>query len=423
MKQESPQTDAPHPPFSMQARMVVVSYFGYFFYYLTRKHLGVATHSMVQGGYSEDVIAWTQTGYGLFYAIGQFMSGALGDRIGPRIAICVGMILSALSSMAFGIFPFVGVLVIGMSLNGLFQSTGWPNEIKIVSQWVGYRVRGRVMGVWLTCYTAGSLAANSIAGFVLEHYGMREMFLVTGVVVAVVGVIQGIFLINRPEDLGYAIPRREAPKPSADGKPVLADGFAKMIRNPSVLILGFTYFGLKFVRYALFAWLPYYLATVVKLDDGTAANISNGFELGGVIGLILGGIAGDRWFRGNRSRLAFLSLVGLVGSLCAFQAVSSHGGAWVNFAALGAIGCFLYVADSIISGVAAQDIGGAGSTASAAGIINGIGSLAQPLAGVVPIYLKNLWGWDAVFFCFVGLAIASCFILVPVARKRELAKA
>lgn len=73
------------------------------------------------------------------------------------------------------------------------------------------------------------------------------------------------------------------------------------------------------------------------------------------------------------------------------------------------------------SGYSDTLIGGAESTASA-DIINGIGSTAQLFAGIVPIWLKNTWGWDAVFVSFIVLAGISCVAVLPVAGKQSLAK-
>lgn len=78
---------------------------------------------MVESGFSDTTIGWVQTAYGVCYAIGQFLSGALGDRLGPRIALTFGMILSGIATLAFGMFPLMAVLVVCLSVNGLFQST------------------------------------------------------------------------------------------------------------------------------------------------------------------------------------------------------------------------------------------------------------------------------------------------------------
>lgn len=396
--------------------MVLLSYLAYVFYYFCRKHLGVATPAMVESGFSDTLIGGVQTGYGVCYAIGQFLSGALGDRLGPRIALTAGMILSGIATLAFGIFPFIGVLVVCLSINGLFQATGWPNACKTVSQWVGFRHRGRVMGVWMTCYIFGSFIANIVAGYVLGRFGWREVFLVTGIVVILVGIIQGLFLINRPEDRGYRLERRASTTPGTAAR----GGFMLMIRQPSMLLLGLAYTGLKFVRYTFFAWSPYYLASKVGMANDSAAYVSNGFEIGGILGLAIGGWVGDRWFSNNRVRLALVALPGMIAAVLLYRFINVGGGIWGNVAGLAAIGFFLYIADSIVPGTAAQDIGG---TASAAGIINGIDSTAQLFAGIVPIWLKNTWGWDAVFASFIALAIFSNLAVLPVAMRQTLAKA
>ena len=275
------------------------------------------------------------------------------------------------------------------------------------------------MGLWTTSYVFGSMAANMVAGYLLGHYGWREIFLVTGIAVIVVGIIQGIFLVNRPEDLGMRVDRPEVTATVG----VKRGSFALMIREPAVLWLGLTYTGLKFVRYSFFAWSPYYLVSSVGLAKDTSAYVTNGFEMGGIFGLLIGGVVGDRYFSHNRVRLALAALLGLIAAVLLYRVISVNGGIWGNVCGLAAIGFFLYIADSIVSGTAGQDIGGAENTASATGIINGIGSTAQLFAGIVPIWLKNMWGWDAVFISFIILTIFSCLVILPVARKSKLSKA
>jgi sugar phosphate permease len=397
--------------------MVILSYFAYFFYYFTRKHLSVATGSLVHEGFSLETIGYVNSAYAVCYAIGQFLSGALGDRSGPRLALCAGMCLSGISTLAFGLFPFVGVLAIGFTANGLFQATGWPNTCKLITSWVSDARRGRVMGFWLSCYIIGSMAATAFAGFLLKEYGWREIFLVNGIVVAVVGIIQGLFLINRPEDRGYSL---ETTVTAGEAASEEKQGFLAMLANPSVLFLGLSYFGLKYTRYTLFAWLPFYLGEVVGLTKDAPALVSNGFEAGGILGLILGGYFADRFFARNRCRLALVALLGMIAAVYVYRFSSTRLDIAGNVGGLAAIGFFLYIADSIISGTAAQDLGGTNSTASACGIINGIGSLGQILAGIVPVKLAEWYGWNSVFISFIVFGVISCFAVLPVAKKRNL---
>src|SRR5690606_31529063 len=127
-------------------------------------------------------------------------------------------------------------------------------------------------------------------------------------------------------------------------------GFLLMIRQPEVLLLGLAYTGLKFVRYTFFAWCPYYLASKVGMANDSAAYVSNGFEVGGVVGLAAGGWFGDRFFRDNRVRVALVALLGMIAAVLVFRMISQGGGVWGNTIGLAAIGFFRYIADSIVSG-------------------------------------------------------------------------
>ncbi len=403
----------------LQTRIVILSFLSYFFYYYTRKNLGIATSSMIEEGFTEENIGWIQSGYGVLYAVGQFVCGGLGDRVGARIMIFVGMALSAIASIMLGFFPFFIVLMVAWPLNGLFQSTGWSNNCKLIATWIPHNARGRVMGVWSLCYVLGSLSANVVCGYLIEHYDWRTTFLVTGFTVLVVAIIQGLYLINDPQDHGHEIKRRNSV--SADSG-CTKGSFKKMITNPTILLYGGSYFSLKFIRYTFFIWLPFYLETRLHYAKDVSAYSSNAFEVGGVIGLLLGGYLADKVFSSNRGRLIWLSLVILCASLFGFRAFAQSSYLLVLFF-LGLVGLFLYIADAQVSGTAAQDVGGADSTASATGIVNGLGSIGGALAGIVPVWIKQSYGWDGVFQLFIILTIVAVFLTLPIALKKQVGRA
>ncbi len=62
-----------------------------------------------------------------------------------------------------------------------------------------------------------------------------------------------------------------------------------------------------------------------------------------------------------------------------------------------------------MSGAAAQDVGG--GTATAAGIVNGVGSLGQLLSPLIVAFVADQYGWDYVFSVFVAFALAGAALL------------
>jgi OPA family sugar phosphate sensor protein UhpC-like MFS transporter len=83
---------------------------------------------------------------------------------------------------------------------------------------------------------------------------------------------------------------------------------------------------------------------------------------------------------------------------------------------LTAVGLFIFGPYAILSVAGAEDVGGPGGAAAAAGIINGMGS-------VGPIFGSEFWtaystahGWNAAFVLLGCGAVASAIILIPLWR-------
>jgi len=73
------------------------------------------------------------------------------------------------------------------------------------------------------------------------------------------------------------------------------------------------------------------------------------------------------------------------------------------------MGLTLYGPDSMISGAAAIDFGTAKAGATAAGFVNGCGSVGAVLGGLLPGYFDSV----TVFIVFAGCALFSALVLLP----------
>ena len=79
---------------------------------------------------------------------------------------------------------------------------------------------------------------------------------------------------------------------------------------------------------------------------------------------------------------------------------------------IGLIGVMTYGPDSILCGATAMDIGGKKGAATAAGIINGVGSAGQLLSPFIAAYFSETLGWNALFYGFVVLAVIGALLAV-----------
>ncbi|NUN16371.1 MAG: MFS transporter [Myxococcales bacterium] len=401
---------------NLRIRIFSLTWLSYASYYLTRKNFAVVKSRLENDlGMSMGLLGLIDTVYLVAYAIGQFVNGALGDRFGARRLLGFGMLGSAGLAVICGSTSLAGVFVAAFAANGLFQATGWPNNVKAMAWWFGSRSRGWVMGVWSTCYQFGGLIATALATWLLVQFGWRYAFFGPAIWVAAVGAILLFFLVEKPQDRG--LPPTD---PEATHRPGTPGGteqrFFAILKLPTVWFLGSAYAGLKLIRYSILMWLPYYLINALHYDEGTAGYLSVSFEVGGIVGAVVTGWVSDRWFPARRALLAAPMIFGLALALLLYRNVGEIG-IWANGLSMALVGFMLFGPDALLSGAAAQDLGGGARSASAAGIINGLGSLGAIFQGYVTTTISSKWGWESLFTFFVWTAMFAAALLFPIAMK------
>lgn len=398
-------------------RIFAGSWLSYFSYYFTRKNFSVAKKPMAaELGLSKSQLNWIDLASLTAYAIGQFVHGMVGDALGPRRLVALGMLTTAALSVVFGLSSILGVFILVWGLNGFVQASGWPGNGKLMASWWGARERGPVMGAWSTCYQAGGLAATFAATWLLA-WGWRVAFVGPALFVAVVAGAFWLLVRDRPTDVGHAEPEVAAGITDEERARLRREAWPQVLRNPRTWSLGVAYFCLKMIRYAFLYWLPYYLAEAYLYGKETSGYVSMGFEAGGIPLVILAAWLADRKFGRRRIGVAAVSCVLLAGALALYKVIGGHGIGW-NVLGLMLIGGTLFAADTLVSGSAAQDLGGPHAAGLACGVINGIGSIGGIAQGFLTVAVSDAYGWDALFTVFIGFALAAAVALSPFVRVR-----
>ena len=394
-------------------RVFSLTWLSYATYYFARKNFPVAKKTLQdQLGVSTGMLATIDTVYLATYAVGQFTGGRLGDRIGARRLIGYGMIASAALIAGFSASSTAPLFALFFGLNGFVQATGWPGNVKAMAAWYGPTERGAVMGFWSTCFQVGPLVATAAAAWLMQHYGWRSAFLVPAVWVALVGLAVLLFLQERPEAQAT-----DAPPPS---RAEVGAAATAALKNPVVWLLGASYFGMKLIRYCIDFWLPFYLEKGLHYERTTAAYASTAFQFGGIFGAIAIGYVSDKWFPGRRGAIACVCTIALAGSLALYGAVAPLS-VGIAFASMALVGFCLFGPDALISGVAAQDLGGPMAAATVAGFINGCGSVGAIAQGALVAGVSDRYGWQAVFQALMILAAISAVALGAVWRLQQRA--
>ncbi len=392
----------------LQLRAFVLTWVSYASYYFCRKQFAVTKATLAdQFHLSLGALAAIDTGYLLAYAGGLFASGLVSDLTSARRLIGLGMLGAAAATTVFGLGSTSAVFAASFAVDGLFQSTGWPGAIKVMTAWCGPAERGKVMGRWSTCYQIGGVLATAVATQCLAAWGWRSAFFVPAAWTAAVGVVVLLVLVERPV---AAKPEFAALHKNSPGN--RAGSIMAVLAEPMVWTLGASYFCLKLIRYGLLFWLPFFLSKELHYSVSSAGYLSLSFEIGGAVGSVTIGYLSDRVGRGRGGLLVAMALT-LAGACVLYGRVARVGWA-VNFASMAMVGFALFGPDALVCSVAAMDLGGA-AAGTAAGVINGVGSVGAIAQGLLVSFVAARWGWPAVFQVFVVLALACAALLVPYA--------
>lgn len=381
-----------------------LTWVAYASYYFGRKSFSVVKSTLRHTlGLSERMLGVLDTLYLAAYALGLFGSGYLGDRIGARRLIGFGLGGSALCCLGLGASNAALAFGVLFFLNGLAQSSGWPGTTRAMAEWTTPRNRGTVMAFWATCYQVGSIVASDVAAYFLRRSGWRAAFFGPALLMLVIAALVLLLLKRGPEE--------------AQSEPA-ADREAQRVafRNPVLWSFGASYFFIKYIRYALLFWLPYYLAGTLGHADDHAAYLSNAFEAGGIVGVIALGILSDRVRQWSRATVSLLSLAGLSAALLLCAALPKHD-ALLTVLGLSLVGALLYGPDALLSGAAAQDVGGRAAASTATGLVNGVGSVGGMVEGLTLPAISAWLGWQAMFPVLATLALCSALALIPAIRR------
>lgn len=429
-----------------QVRIFAVTWLAYAGYYLTRKGLAIAKVELKKPevmGLSTETLSAVDGGYLAAYAAGQFLWGVLGDRLGTRVVVLAGMAGSVAVAIAMGLSSSALALGVLFALQGICQSSGWAPLTKNIGEFFSRSVRGRVMGVWCSNFALGGMLAAVVAGLATSWGGAtvplpewlggprvlpeawRMAFFVPAAMLVVIWVTFLCLQANRPEDVGLPSPERDRGEPEA----VVVAGetpadepegswhtVLEVVRSPVVLLLAFVYLFVKPLRYLLMFWAPVYLNE--RLGTGTAESgiLGSLFDLAGPLGIFAGGWVSDRLCGARRFPVIASTLV--LGGLALAMLPLVPATRWSLGAMLFLIGGLVYIPDSLVSGAAAIDFGTRRGAGTAAGVINGVGSLGAIVGGTLPGFVKQLTGsettpWNGIFLTLAGGLVLAAVCVLP----------
>jgi EmrB/QacA subfamily drug resistance transporter len=150
-------------------------------------------------GASQADMEWAINSYTLVFAGLLFTAGVLGDRIGRRRMLAIGLSLFGLASLASAYSHSPGQLIWARALMGIGAAAVMPSTLSIISNVFDPRERGRAIGVWAGAVGLGVAIGPVVGGALLEKFWWGSVFLIN-VPIIVAGLIAIFVLVPESRD-------------------------------------------------------------------------------------------------------------------------------------------------------------------------------------------------------------------------------
>ncbi|MEO8604245.1 MAG: MFS transporter [bacterium] len=147
---------------------------------------------------------WIASTYTLALAALTLVGGALGDRLGRRRLLIIGLSLFSAASLVAGLAPNAAALIVARVAQGCGAALVAPNSLAQLSASFPRAERGRALGLWSAASALTGGAAPLLGGWLVDVASWRAVFLL-GLPPALVAL--GLIVARVPESRA---PHRDA---------------------------------------------------------------------------------------------------------------------------------------------------------------------------------------------------------------------
>jgi len=405
--------------------------FGYAFYYFARRSFTFAMPGIIEDlGFDKSQLGILSSVLAISYGLSKFVSGIFADQSNPRYFMALGLFLTGLCNILFGLSSSLWVFMIVWGANGFFQGFGWPACARSLTNWYSHSERGAWWSSVNIAHNLGAFVTPWIVGFTLQYFGWRAGMYVPGIAC----FLGALFVINRmrdtPQSLGLpSIEKFRNDYPSKTSKEQdkglsTRELLKDVLSNKYVWIIAVAYFFVYVLRMGTADWIGLFLYETKGYSALGSGGASSLFEIGGLCGALTAGWSSDLLFKARRGPVCTIFAVFILVSIFLFWMVPPGYVVldWITIFMMG----FSAFGPQMLAGLFASEMCHKSAAATANGFVGWVAYIGAAASGYPLGYIIDTAGWNGAFITLMGCAILCILCFLPlwnVSRASIQAKA
>ncbi|NLV21752.1 MAG: MFS transporter [Syntrophomonadaceae bacterium] len=352
----------------------------------------------------------------IVYSLANMVAIPVSNRLGPRRAILLGVLIAALAMMAGGwAASFAAILTVRVLL-GVGNGIHFPNMSILVKRWFPPHERGLANSLYGVGGCIGMVIAFPLFSSINTRLGWEYSFIIPGLLALLVTLPLWLrWISDSPQDNPYISAAEAAyihsynQESGGDSDESEPSGLKYLLGNGSFWLLCLAYTAFLSSWWGLLTWMPQYLVEARHFDlQGTASNVTLAYIVS-TIGILTGGRLVDRSSR--RSRIAAMSLLVVAFATLGVAIVPSAFWAVIFMIVAVGINEFVYPAVwSLLQSLLTDRMMAAGS-----GTMSGVSNLLSALSPLAIGWLIQISGSYVLGLLFLvsmsALGAVSCMLL------------
>ncbi|MGU3585408.1 MFS transporter [Rhodococcus sp. C26F] len=242
------------------------------------------------------------TAYYIGYVCSNALTGVLSDRFGGREVVTVSLAGAGVFMMIFGSTTSAVIGIGVQAVVGFFAGADYAAGVKLLASWFQPKELGKVMGLFTSATSLGTVIANTAVPWMINHYSWHASYHLFGAISIVTAVI--CYVIIRPGPVTNTIAT------AGDGKRPSA--WKTLTTNRDLMLLSLAGFGGFWGTYGFVTWSNALLIKGHGVSGTTAGFIVAIFAGVAVVSKPLTGILGDRIGSARKPAIVILALFSVI---------------------------------------------------------------------------------------------------------------